>query len=95
MQDGWWTEMAKSATKAVDDTEGEIVLSTRAIIGRVPYSRYGTGSPVEAAFTMAGKYLSDQASDGNEAEVEFTFMGIRFFASTSTVNRPIDQGDDL
>lgn len=85
------SKMPIDSTASVNEEEGEIVLSTRAIIGRVKYSRYGSGSPVEAAFAIAGKYLNEQAQDGNEAEVEFEFMGAHFIAGTNTPQNVQDE----
>lgn len=62
--------------------EGEIIITTRAVIGRVRYTRHGNGSPVEIAFGKVGKYLNEQASEGITSEVEFEFLGAKFFAST-------------
>lgn len=62
---------------------GEILITTQSILGKVPYSPSGFGSPVVEAFKIAAKYLDEQGGEGIDSRVEFDFLGAHFEASVA------------
>lgn len=70
---------------ATVSSTGEIVVT--AIVARIPYGPTGYGSPLEAAFTAAAKYVSEAISNRDpwDCEAAFSYDGNEFLVSGHSV----------